>query len=244
MVFIGSKSIGAMCLRSMIEKQSELDFKIVSALTNEKGTEISALCRQRAIPMLQNLEEYLELDDIDLLVSVQYHQILSATHLKKARDASVNLHMAPVPEYRGCNQFSFVILNQERSFGTTLHLMDTGVDSGDILCERRFEIPAEIWVEELLRLTERHSIEMFQEFLPALISGAYEPVAQADLLNERSAGFYKRDDISGFKELDFSWDPQKIARHIRALSMPGFSGPYFIIDGKRVFIEVDKGESL
>ncbi|MBK8684503.1 MAG: hypothetical protein IPN26_05660 [Bacteroidetes bacterium] len=73
---------------------------------------------------------------MDFLISVQYHQILNERHIQKARTLAINLHMAPLPEYRGCNQFSFAILDQYPEFGTTLHVMDERIDHGDILFEK------------------------------------------------------------------------------------------------------------
>jgi hypothetical protein len=43
------------------------------------------------------------------------------------------------------------------------------------------------------------------------------------------------DDI---KVIDFSWDREKIERHIRATSMPGFPPPYCIVAEKKVNIDV------
>jgi methionyl-tRNA formyltransferase len=237
-VFIGAKNIGFLCLEHLLYSQENLNFELTAVLTNDRGQDIKKLSTQRGITVLESLEQYLTLPDVDLLISVQYNEILKEEYLKKARQISVNLHMAPLPEYRGCNQFSFAIINEEKNFGTTLHAIDVGVDSGDVICERRFSIPNRVWVKELVELTETHSFEMFKEFLPKLISGDYEKKSQADLLKTQSTKFYKRNDINSIKKLDLNWGAEKLERYIRALSMPGFEGPYLIIDEKKVFINV------
>lgn len=237
-VFLGSKSIGLQCFNTLIQCSSNLGYEIIAVLTNERGQEIRALGKSCSIPILKNLDEYLLLPEVDIAISVQYHQILKAQHIQKARIASFNLHMAPLPEYRGCNQFSFAILNGEHTFGTTLHLIDEGVDSGDIIFERRFAIPEEAWVNELLHMTEAHSHAMFVDVLPSLVSGDYTATPQNSLISIRGSKTYKRADINDIKEIDLTWPAKKIERHIRATSMPGFSGPYLTINGKQINLTV------
>ena len=65
--------------------------------------------------------------------------------------------MAPLPEYRGCNQFSFAIVDGKKEFGTTLHKMEEGIDNGDIIAESRFDIPENCFVKELYELTYKTS---------------------------------------------------------------------------------------
>ena len=238
LVFIGAKRLGFLCLQYLIENQKKLGYNILAVITNQRGSEVQQLSYDHKIQVLDDLEQYLNLNHVDILISVQYHEILKIEHLQKA-GLSVNLHMAPLPEYRGCNQFSFAILNEDKIFGTTLHVMDCGVDSGDILCERGFEIPRNFWVQDLLILTEKHSLEMFCEFLPRLISSDYTVVSQNELKKNRKSRFYKRSDIERIKHLQFDWPEEKLLRHIRATCMPGFTGPYFFLDGKKIYLELN-----
>ena len=237
-VFFGSKSIGASCLQHIVDSADSLNLEIAALLTNKKGCDLLRIAKKNHIPVLENLDDYLSLPDIDFLISVQFHKILEIEHINKAKKASVNLHMAPLPEYRGCNQFSFSIINEESTFGTTLHLIDEGIDSGPIICERRFAIPSNIWVSDLLKLTEWHSFKMFSDFLPNLITGEFVAIDQSQLKSERGTRLYFRNDVNSLKHIEMSWDLEKICRHIRALSMPGFPGPYFIIEGKKIYLEL------
>ena len=50
-------------------------------------------------------------------------------------------------------------------------------------------------------------------------------------------------DVEALKELELSWDAEKLERYIRALSMPGFDPPYAILDtGQKIYFQ--KGEGL
>ena len=242
--FLGSKQIGLLCLKHLIEKGPELGCEIACVLSNNRILEsgcnetLTGLASLSGIPFLDDLDDILELDDIDLLISVQYHKILSEKHLLKAKEMNVNLHMAPLPEYRGCNQFSFAILNQEEEFGTTLHEMRNGIDDGPILAQRRFEIPDNCFVEELYDLTFKESFALFKESLPSLVSGKLAPVEQ-DQINTNRREIHYRSEIDEIKKIEACWSNEKIIRHIRATAMPSFSPPFMKVGNKKINFSVE-----
>lgn len=49
----------------------------------------------------------------------------------------VNLHLAPLPAYRGFYSFSHAIANGEEEFSVTLHYVDEGIDTGPIIATAR-----------------------------------------------------------------------------------------------------------
>ena len=132
----------------------------------------------------------------------------------------------------------FALINNDPIFGTTLHVLDEGIDSGDILFEERFTIPDKLWVSELYSLTVEKSIKLFKKSLPNLLSGDYSRRKQSSY-SDRKKSFHLRKEINEIKRLDLSWSYEKIARYVRATSMPGFEPPYFVIEGKKFFITIE-----
>ena len=59
--------------------------------------------------------------------------------LALARGA-VNFHDGPLPRYAGLNAPVWAILNGERQHGISWHLIEGGVDEGDVLESRSFDI--------------------------------------------------------------------------------------------------------
>jgi len=236
-VILCSKKIGLECLKILFKNQKKMSYNIIGVITNKRGKEILDFCKKEDLNIIKDLEEYKLLQNVHIAISVQYHKILKQEDIDVASDITVNLHMAPVPEYRGCNQFSFAIINKENFFGTTLHLIDKGVDSGDILFERRFSISKDIDVETLYNKTFKESVILFTENLGKIISGNYKPIPQKISKNKKTY-FYKRKDIEKIKKIDLTWNKEKIKRYIRATSMPGFDPPYAYLNGKK--IELDK----
>ncbi len=242
-VFFGSKTIGANCLEQLAQNQLELGINLIGVLTNNRGSEVQEVCDRFNINVIPSLQDLLLLSDLHVGISVQYHEILKKAHIEKFEQAIVNLHMAPLPEYRGCNQFSFALINGEEQFGTTIHMLEEGIDSGPILFERRFAIPEQCWIEDLVKLTEEESLSMFRSCLPALIEGRYQMTAQDSLLDSRGTQFHLRSEIESVKTLDIGWSEEKFFRHLRALSMPGFEPPHILINGRKIFLDTKYEDS-
>jgi len=238
-VFLGSKPIGYACFQYLLEQCTVLDIAVSGLLTQERkefgeGHDLTALAQQHGIKVFASLEE---LPECDVLYSVQYHKILKAEHIARARQLAVNLHMAPLPEYRGSNQFSFAIMDGKKEFGTTIHRMDNRIDHGDILFQKRFPIPENCWVDQLYRLTYEASVRLFCQTLKHVLSGNFVPVPQADLLPRYGTSLHMKNEMETLKQINLSEFPEMIERRIRATSMPGFEPPYCMIGGEKVYFK-------
>lgn len=243
-VFMGGKEIGYHCLNHLLLQGAELEVEVTAVLSSgrmlfEPDLSIEALCEAHGIPVLASLEDFLEHPEPDFIVSVQYHEILKARHINRAQKLAMNLHMAPLPEYRGCNQFSFAILDEAKTFGTTIHQLETGIDSGDILAEQRFELSQGITAIDLYHLTYKHSLELFEGSIGAILSGQYSPVSQASLEATRGTSYHFRHEINAIKVVEPHWPEAQIKRHICATWFPPFEPPWMMLDGKKMYLSPD-----
>ena len=78
---------------------------------------------------------YIDSHNFDFLVSYNYRRIISGEVLGRFPDRAVNLHIALLPWNRGAdpNFWSFV---EKTPKGVTIHYLDEGVDTGDIIYQR------------------------------------------------------------------------------------------------------------
>lgn len=234
---MGSKPIGYDCFAYLIAEQEALNIQISGLLTHSRrefgnAHDLNELAREHNIPVLDSLDD---VPECDIIYSVQYHQILKKEHIAKAKQIAVNLHMAPLPEYRGSNQFSFAIIEGKEEFGTTIHQIDERIDHGAILFQKRFPIPENCWVNDLYQLTYDASLKLFKQTLAHVVSNNYTAVPQQTLENKYGASLHLRGEINKLKQIDLNWDNEKIKRYIRATYMPGFEPPYCIVDGKKLY---------
>jgi methionyl-tRNA formyltransferase len=237
-IFLGSKPIGYECFAYLISQREQLDIEIAGLLTHARkefgnAHDLNVLANEYGISVLDGLAD---LPECDIIYSVQYHEILKQEHLDKAAQIAVNLHMAPLPEYRGSNQFSFAIIEQKKEFGTTIHQINTQIDAGDILFQKRFPIPEQCWVDTLYQLTYDASLNLFRQTLGHVVSGNYTLMPQDVLVGKFGTSLHYRKEMADLKVIDLSWEKEKIERYLRATSMPGFEPPYCLVDGKKIYL--------
>lgn len=233
-IFLGAKPIGFNCLNYLVRHQKQLQIKIIGVLTptNQAANPLISLCHSNNIPLLNNLEQ---IPVCDFIISVQYHQILKAQHIAKAQQLAINLHLAPLPEYRGCNQFSFAIIDNAITFGATLHRLETGIDAGDIIFETRFKIPKNCWVQDLYNLTIKKAEQLFYSNIFNILTKQYTLTPQHTLIAQRGTSYHYRHEINELKNINLSWTAKVIKKHIRATLMPNFEPPYCIINEKKCY---------
>jgi methionyl-tRNA formyltransferase len=80
----------------------------------------------------------------EVIVVMAYGQILPRSVLEIPRSACLNLHASLLPRHRGAAPIQAALVAGDRETGITVMYMDEGLDTGDIMLQKRLEIaPAE-----------------------------------------------------------------------------------------------------
>ncbi len=69
----------------------------------------------------------------DLFVVVAFGHILTEKILALPQIGAINIHASLLPKYRGAAPIQWAVINGEKETGVTTMLMDSGMDTGDIL---------------------------------------------------------------------------------------------------------------
>jgi methionyl-tRNA formyltransferase len=161
-------------------------------------------------------------EGFDWLLSIANLDMLPANLLALPAKGAVNFHDGPLPRYAGLNAPVWAHLAGEARHGITWHMIGGGVDEGDILLQRMFDIAAD---DTALTLNSRcfaEAIESFPDLVDLLASGA--PVRHRQDLDARSYfGLYDRPAIAG--RLDFTRDAAGLARLVLALDHGDHANP-------------------
>ncbi|WP_233712907.1 MULTISPECIES: methionyl-tRNA formyltransferase [unclassified Helicobacter] len=72
----------------------------------------------------------------DFIVVVAYGKILPQRVLDIA--PCINIHASILPKYRGASPIQQMILSDDSEYGVSIMRMDAGLDSGDLLCVKKF----------------------------------------------------------------------------------------------------------
>jgi methionyl-tRNA formyltransferase len=122
--------------------------------------------------------EILARDGQDFIVCYGYRHILGREVVRRYRGRAVNLHISYLPWNRGAdpNLWSFV---EDSPKGVTLHYIDEGVDTGDIIAQT----PVAPVKGDTLRTSydrlQRQVRLLFEEYWPAIRAGTCPRLKQA-----------------------------------------------------------------
>jgi methionyl-tRNA formyltransferase len=118
----------------------------------------------------------------DLIVVIAYGQILPRAILEIPKIACLNLHASILPRWRGAAPIQAAIAAGDRKTGITVMYMDEGLDTGDILLQRKIDIsPSETGATLHDRLAEI-APEALLESLRLLAAGNAPRISQDQAL--------------------------------------------------------------
>ncbi len=165
----------------------------------------------------------------DVFILAGYGKILRQHIIDIPRLMCINLHAGKVPEYRGSSPLNWVLMSGENSFGLSVLKLDGGVDSGDVLLQRVFEISESDTIRELHSIANEQFPVMLLEVLQQIESGSCTPKPQDA---ERARYFPLRFPDDGL----VLWDQlsaRQIHNRIRALTEP-YPCAFTFFKGRRV----------
>lgn len=115
-----------------------------------------------------------------LIISFNYRHLIRKDVLDFMQGKVINLHTSLLPYNRGSSPNFFSFLNNTPK-GVTIHLMDEGLDTGDILCQKElfFDEEKESFASTYECLLEEIK-NLFRENWPAIKEGRITPVKQKD----------------------------------------------------------------
>ena len=65
-------------------------------------------------------------------------KIISKNFIEKFGKKIINIHPSLLPKFKGLNTFSRILKNKEKKTGSTVHYVNKKLDSGQIVCSKKF----------------------------------------------------------------------------------------------------------
>ncbi len=152
----------------------------------------------------------------DIAVVCSYNRLFPQEFLDSVKDGFINTHPSLLPEYRGGNPYSHVIINNEVDTGITLHFMDETFDTGDIISQYKVPIDKN---ETMGTLFNRLNFLAGDVILHAL--KYYEANSTLPRVKQPQGTFKKANSIDikyGNTLIDWTKSAEEIERFIRALN--------------------------
>jgi len=222
-----------------------VEVAFVCSRFNKKDEILKEICQLNKIPFFShpNINSKDFLDSIkecncNLFISMAFNQIFKKDILDIPMLGTINCHAGKLPFYRGCNVLNWVLINDEKEFGITVHYVDLGIDTGDIIVQKLFPITDSDTYESLLQIAYANCPKLLIEAVKLIQNRSVNAIKQSSI---DSIGYYCRRRKEGDEIINWNSNSREIFNLVRAISSPGPCCKSFIEDVpikiKKVVIE-------
>ena len=149
-------------------RKMELQVPPVKQLALERGLHV---LQPERIKTNQELRGTLEALKPDAILVVAYGRIIPDWMLELPRFGNINLHGSLLPKYRGAAPIQWAVANGETETGVTTMRLDAGLDTGDMLLEKRVPVGPGDTASELFSQLSLVGADLMIETLEGLAQG-------------------------------------------------------------------------
>ena len=149
----------------------------------------------------------------DVIVVVAYGQILPENILNIPKYGCINVHGSLLPKYRGAAPIQWSVLNGDKVTGVTTMYMEKGLDTGDILETKEYEIGINDTAGEVFDTLAEMGGKLILDTLEKAEKGQLHPIKQDD-----SKSSYAKMLDKSMCNIDFSKTNLQVHNQVRGLS--------------------------
>jgi methionyl-tRNA formyltransferase len=247
---IGDIPLGTQALRLIL---NEPEFDVPCVLTqfcnkqfkNDPWVDSTSLYDEAiklGIPVFHSPKEILEHfgdSQFDYGLSCRASFIYKPEFIKLFRKNLINMHGGLLPARAGLHICCHSIIQGDRESGGTLHVIDEGIDTGDILMRKSFLISNNDTAFEVYQKTQIILLELFKELIPKIKNETYSRIPQQNFINSgESRNYHNKSAIELFREIDpLHLTLDEIDRRVRGLEFPGHEPAFIPYNGKKIFLK-------
>ncbi|WP_455664161.1 formyltransferase family protein [Phocaeicola sp.] len=165
------------------------------------------------------LEDVYKLKDI-IFLSLEFDRIIKPSLFETKK--LYNIHFSLLPAYKGMYTSALPILNGERRTGVTLHCIDAGIDTGDIIDQKEIRINRSETAESLYLKYIENGVKLVRKNLDKIVTGDHTSYTQPIL----GSSYYSKKAIDYSNlSIDLNKTSFQIDCQIRAFSFRDYQMP-------------------
>ena len=236
-LFMGGHELGAKTLEHLINNNVNVVGVVVSKNDNDWYRGVDEVADKFNLNLYeeknindQNFLNKIKSLNLDLIVCVNFDQILKKDIINLPTIGCINTHASLLPKYRGRAPLNWAMINGEEYSGVTVHFIDEGIDTGDIILQEKIKIDEDYYICDLLNKVKNIYPKIVLDSIKSLECNNLNLI-KPDL----SKGFYvnKRNKDDG--KIDFSKPSKDIMNFIKAISKP-YPGAFLYHNNKKIII--------
>lgn len=192
----------------------DLQDQVLIRMAKERGIPVEDCPNVNTDEFLRRIGKY----EVDLFVSMSFNQIFKRETANYPRLGTINCHAGKLPFYRGRNILNWALINDEKEFGITVHYIDEGIDTGDIIAQKSYPITDEDDYSTLLKRAYTGCADVLHEAVKLVQNGTVDVIKQ-DAIDP--IGLYCGMRREGDEIIDWNTSSRRIFNFVRALCEPG-----------------------
>lgn len=188
----------------------------------------------------QQLKKIAQSDDwaADGLISIGFPFIFDQAVLERYKIA-INSHPTLLPKYRGPSSGAYILLNDEKETGLTIHLIDSGMDTGPIVVQESFPITKFDTIRSIQHKTYALEPKAMIKALELLSTPGFVPLCQ----NKNDGSTFPRQRTPDDSLIDPSQPLNTLYNAIRACDPNDFPA-HFYVEGQKVCIKMWRPDKI
>ena len=206
-------------------RDNSIEIKFVTVRYDKRDPELMELAQRNDIPVEihQNVNSDVFLNkiskyNVDLFVSMSFNQIFKIGTINYPPLKTINCHAGKLPFYRGRNILNWALINDEKEFGITVHYIDEGIDTGDIILQRTYPITDEDDYSTLLNTAYTGCADVLYDAIKQIQLGTVH-ITRQDTIDP--VGMYCGMRKLGDEILNWNLSSREIFNFVRAICRPG-----------------------
>lgn len=247
-LFFGNNRLGFQILKWLLESDEKIVGAVLHPRTRAKYLdEMMELAQRYAIPIFEgsHLSNPVVIDSLrevnpDIGISILFGYILKQAVLDLLANGCINLHPSYLPYNRGAfpNVWSIV---EGTPAGATLHYIDRGIDTGDILARVPVKVEPFDTGASLYAKLEDASLELFKKTWPEIRSANVERIPQ----QPNQGTMHRVKDVEQIDEIDLnkSYLARDLINILRARTFSPHNGAFFLHNGRKIFMRLELSPS-
>jgi methionyl-tRNA formyltransferase len=246
----GRNELAVECLKYLLDYQKVKKRDIIVVCSKfDLGVDnwqpsLKNFCIKNQVPIVE-IEDLYKIDNL-FFFSLQFDKIIRTGKFKSKN--LFNIHFSLLPKYKGMYTSVIPILRGESHSGVTLHLIDEGIDTGNIIDQIKIPIKISDCSRHLYFKYIKNGLYLFQKNFDKLITGNFEAATQPNI----NSSYFSKTSVD-FKNIiiDLNKTSYEIHNQIRAFIFKEYQlpkvGNYYItkstltkeIIGRNSFIEME-----
>ena len=193
-VLLANWGLGLELLKNL-HLRDDIDIKLVITQYKKNGSDIwynsvyTFACEKGYKVVKQELlsydvlREYIAETNIGLMITHAFMKIIPKEVFSAPEYGSINIHPSLLPKYRGPSPTYWVLKNREKTTGLTCHYIDEGIDSGEIISQRKIVVESHDTVSTIIEKQKLTLNNLVNDCFKNILDPAFSPEPQKERLS-------------------------------------------------------------